>query len=427
MPTDVTPGGRAEMVFGMDQPAGQERDSLVVFGGSGTGNKVQSDAWYFDLNYNKWSPLKIQGGDGPVGGLTGAGGGIDAINKLPEQTLWVAQGMGTGNRAGRGVYALKITGKLFEGAGTVAGSWSQMSVDNELPAVSGVASLVGRGPHIVTVGGVPVVDGAAWPSREGRVMQVDVAQSKVSAFETKDCIAGRVNGALAMIPGQDRYALLFGGFTKEIGSGVDGQIDVLNVDTVSALSLESLFVTTGLNEMVGRLGVCSASAAQGRIRIPKSQTRSYAVGHRRRLGRQRHTEAHLHVWRSGPRRNYTQRRLGAARLLKCKQCVLARECNWLTRQARQVRRCPHHTAPRRRKAWCVVCRLGAWAADAVRILLPVARDYQSPPDFRAASSLGRRRFVVDFAQSLGSRVSCDLWVGGGGVVCGGGNCRLRQQ
>lgn len=111
--TDVRPTARYSMVFGMDQPKNQDRDSFVVAFGAATNGSLLDDMWSFDLNREAWHKVSIV--DNGPGGLVGAAGGIDSGNSdQPLSSLVVAGGKGSSSKGDDAIWVCTLSGNYVK-------------------------------------------------------------------------------------------------------------------------------------------------------------------------------------------------------------------------------------------------------------------------------------------------------------------------
>ncbi|KAL1689319.1 hypothetical protein GGG16DRAFT_115145 [Schizophyllum commune] len=233
-----SPDARSAAITGYDA-ASSYRSGFVVIGGKSRDGQGLSDVWEFDFNNQFWAQVSVS--EGGPSGRWGASGGIDSrtASDSLNNTFYVAGGY-DGSQISRlsDVWELHISGVLSPNLpNEVAGSWSQVSVD-DLPRKIGQAGTV-IGQTIVAAGGCnsTSTDGDSCAVGDSYVISTSDGQ----VISPGACPAGRRGASL--VPNMNSYSNSFssqvfyilGTFDSsrwDDGGGLDkGEVSVLDTNT----------------------------------------------------------------------------------------------------------------------------------------------------------------------------------------------------
>ncbi|RUS14006.1 hypothetical protein BC937DRAFT_94478 [Endogone sp. FLAS-F59071] len=122
-----TPPARHSMAYGIDNPLDNSRNNLIIALGYGADGKAinSSDVWAFDMNYETWKQLPVNGtGPNPMYNVVS---GIDPTDDgTAAQTMWISMGTdGTNNYTD--VWGLTITGDFSYNVASMAASWAKIA------------------------------------------------------------------------------------------------------------------------------------------------------------------------------------------------------------------------------------------------------------------------------------------------------------
>ncbi|RUS20229.1 hypothetical protein BC938DRAFT_475596 [Jimgerdemannia flammicorona] len=247
--SSATPAARHSMAYGIDSPANNQRNNLIIALGSGPSDQSLNDVWAFDFNYEEWKQLPVNNTSAGPNPMYNVVSGIDTTKDgTAEQTMWITMGT-NGSAYFTDVWGLTISGEFSHNVASMAASWTKVSNGTNVgggAAITNPYAPTGRADiggtlvtnnRLVIYGGQNGTNTADHYLRDGYALTISTTGTQSAWKPLGVCPSPRRGAAMAMhpltsIPQFANQAVLFGGVGGPFyGNGRTGEVALVDIET----------------------------------------------------------------------------------------------------------------------------------------------------------------------------------------------------